>query len=200
MLAKRIIPCLDVKDGRVVKGVSFVNLRDAGDPVAQARAYAEAGADELTFLDISASIEERGTLVEMVERVADALFIPFTVGGGVRTVDDFRALLRAGADKVSINTAALENPSLLRQVAESFANSRRRFKESGDALERSVNGERFSAIDLLPSATRNSRLATIPRQCALHNQRMVCFFSRREEKNRTRCNRMGAGSGALGGR
>jgi cyclase len=120
MLAKRIIPCLDVKNGRVVKGVSFVNLRDAGDPVVQAHAYAEEGADELTFLDISASVEGRGTLIEMVERVADALFIPFTVGGGVRTVDDFRALLRAGADKVSINTAAVENPSLLSMAAERF--------------------------------------------------------------------------------
>lgn len=120
MLAKRIIPCLDVKEGRVVKGVSFVNLRDAGDPVEQGRAYAESGADELTFLDISASVERRGTLVEMVERVADGLFIPFTVGGGVRTADDFRILLRAGADKVSINTAAIENPRLISQVAERF--------------------------------------------------------------------------------
>jgi cyclase len=120
MLAKRIIPCLDVKGGRVVKGVSFVNLRDAGDPVVQAHAYAEAGADELTFLDINASLEHRGTLIEMVERVADALFIPFTVGGGVRSVDDFRALLRAGADKVSINTSAVENPTLLAEAAERF--------------------------------------------------------------------------------
>lgn len=120
MLAKRIIPCLDVKDGRVVKGVSFINLRDAGDPVEQADAYSRAGADELTFLDISASVERRGTLVDMVERVADTLFIPFTVGGGVRTVDDFRVLLRAGADKVSINTAAVENPELISQVAERF--------------------------------------------------------------------------------
>ncbi len=120
MLAKRIIPCLDVKNGRIVKGVSFVNLRDAGDPVEQARAYSEAGADELAFLDITASVEGRGAIIEMVERVADALFIPFTVGGGVRTVEDFRALLRAGADKVSINTAAVENPTLISQVAERF--------------------------------------------------------------------------------
>ncbi len=120
MLAKRIIPCLDVKAGRVVKGVSFVNLRDAGDPVEQARVYARAGADELTFLDITASVEQRGTLVEMIERVADALFIPFTVGGGVRSVDDFRDILRAGADKVSINTAAVENPALISEAAEKF--------------------------------------------------------------------------------
>jgi cyclase len=120
MLAKRIIPCLDVKNGRVVKGVSFVNLRDAGDPVEHARVYAGAGADELTFLDITASVEQRGTLIEMVERVADALFIPFTVGGGVRSVQDVRELLRAGADKVSINTAAVENPALIAQAAELF--------------------------------------------------------------------------------
>ncbi|MGB8646044.1 MAG: imidazole glycerol phosphate synthase subunit HisF [Anaerolineae bacterium] len=120
MLAKRIIPCLDVKEGRVVKGVSFVNLRQAGDPVEQARVYDAAGADELTFLDITASVEGRGTLIQMVEHVADTLFIPFTVGGGVRNVDDFRALLRAGADKVSINTAAVEQPALISQAAESF--------------------------------------------------------------------------------
>lgn len=120
MLAKRIIPCLDVKNGRVVKGTSFVNLRDAGDPVAHARWYAEQGADELTFLDITASVEARGTLLEMVERVADTIFIPFTVGGGVRDVNDFRALLRAGADKVSINTAAVNNPALIAECAERF--------------------------------------------------------------------------------
>lgn len=104
----------------MVKGVSFQNLRDAGDPVEQAQAYAAAGADELAFLDISASVESRGTLIEMVERVADALFIPFTVGGGVRSVDDVRNLLRAGADKVSINTAALENPGLIADAAAKF--------------------------------------------------------------------------------
>ncbi len=120
MLAKRIIPCLDVKAGRVVKGVNFVNLRDAGDPVEQAQAYAQTGADELTFLDITASVERRGTLVAMVERVADALFIPFTVGGGVRSVDDFRAILRAGADKVSLNTAAVDSPALIAEAAEKF--------------------------------------------------------------------------------
>jgi cyclase len=117
MLTRRIIPCLDVKDGRVVKGVRFEELRDAGDPVEQARAYGRAGADEVCFLDISASIEARGTLVALVERVARELSIPFAVGGGVRTVQDAEALLRAGADKVSMNTAALAEPLLITAVA-----------------------------------------------------------------------------------
>jgi cyclase len=117
MLTRRIVPCLDVKDGRVVKGVRFEELRDAGDPVEQARAYGRAGADELCFLDISASLEKRGTLVALVERVARELDIPFAVGGGVRTVADAEALLRAGADKVSMNTAALADPSLISAVA-----------------------------------------------------------------------------------
>lgn len=119
-LAKRIIPCLDVREGRVVKGMNFENLRDAGDPIAHAQWYAEAGADEVTFLDITASLETRGTLLEMVERVADTLFIPFTVGGGVRDVNDFRALLRAGADKVSLNTAAVSQPALVSECANKF--------------------------------------------------------------------------------
>jgi len=120
MLAKRIIPCLDVKDGRVVKGVHFVNLRDAGDPVENARLYNAEGADELVFLDITASPEGRATTVEMVRRVAVEVFIPFAVGGGVRTVEDVRRLLLAGADKVSINTAAVRNPELLTAAAERF--------------------------------------------------------------------------------
>ncbi len=120
MLAKRIIPCLDVKNGRVVKGINFVGLRDAGDPIEQARWYAEQGADELTFLDITASVEARGTLLQMVERVADTIFIPFTVGGGVRSAEDFRDLLRAGADKASINTAAVTNPQMISECAEKF--------------------------------------------------------------------------------
>lgn len=120
MLAKRIIPCLDVKNGRVVKGINFVGLRDAGDPIEQARWYAEQGADEVTFLDITASVEARGTLLQMVERVADTIFIPFTVGGGVRSSDDFRDLLRAGADKASINTAAVNNPKIIQECAEKF--------------------------------------------------------------------------------
>ena len=117
MLTRRIIPCLDVKDGRVVKGVRFQELRDAGDPVEQARTYGRAGADELCFLDISASLEARGTLVRLVEQVARELNIPFTVGGGVRSVADAETLLRAGADKVSMNTAALADPALITQVA-----------------------------------------------------------------------------------
>ncbi|GAB6931698.1 imidazole glycerol phosphate synthase subunit HisF [Calditerricola satsumensis] len=120
MLTKRIIPCLDVKDGRVVKGVQFVNLRDAGDPVALAAAYDEAGADELVFLDISASHEGRETMVDVVRQTAARLAIPFTVGGGIRTVADMTRLLRAGADKVSINTSAVQNPHLIAEGARLF--------------------------------------------------------------------------------
>jgi cyclase len=120
MLAKRVIPCLDVKDGRVVKGVRFENLRDAGDPAAAARAYDAQGADELVFLDITASHEGRKTLLEVVARAAEGIFMPLTVGGGIRDHDDVRALLRAGADKVSLNTAALERPGLIREAAERF--------------------------------------------------------------------------------
>ena len=120
MLAKRIIPCLDVKEGRVVKGVGFVNLRDAGDPVEAARAYDAEGADELCYLDILASHEERKIFLDVVCRTAEQVFMPLTVGGGVQTLDDIRDLLRAGADKVSINTAAVANPEFVRQAAERF--------------------------------------------------------------------------------
>jgi len=120
VLAKRIIPCLDVKEGRVVKGVGFVNLRDAGDPVEAARAYDAEGADELCYLDIMASHEERKTFLDVVCRTAEQVFMPLTVGGGVQTLDDIRDLLRAGADKVSINTAAVANPEFVRQAAERF--------------------------------------------------------------------------------
>lgn len=120
MLAKRIIPCLDVKDGRVVKGVNFVDLIDAGDPVEQAQVYDREGADELVFLDITATHEARAIVEEMVRRVADTVFIPFTVGGGIRTVDDMRAILLAGADKVSINSAAVRNPELISEGAKRF--------------------------------------------------------------------------------
>lgn len=119
-LAKRIIPCLDVAAGRVVKGINFVNLRDAGDPVEVARRYDEQGADEIAFLDIRASIETRGLLYEMIEAVADQVFIPLTVGGGVNAIDDIRALLNAGADKISINTAAVRNPGLIEEAAAHF--------------------------------------------------------------------------------
>jgi len=119
-LAKRIIPCLDVDNGRVVKGVQFVDIRDAGDPVEIARKYDEQGADEITFLDITASHEDRETMVHMVERMASEVFIPLTVGGGIRTVDDIRRMLNAGADKVGINTAAVFNPEFVREAAERF--------------------------------------------------------------------------------
>ncbi|MBU5430612.1 imidazole glycerol phosphate synthase subunit HisF [Kineothrix sp. MSJ-39] len=120
MHTKRIIPCLDVNNGRVVKGVNFVNLIDAGDPVAVAAAYDAAGADELVFLDITASSDQRSTVADMVRKVAEQVFIPFTVGGGIRTVDDFKAILREGADKVSVNSAAIMNPHLISEAAEKF--------------------------------------------------------------------------------
>jgi len=139
MLAKRLIPCLDVKEGRVVKGVRFVGLRDAGDPVEAARRYDAAGADEITFLDITASHENRGTLLEVVRRTAETIFTPLTVGGGVRTTDDIQALLDAGADKVAVNTAAVNDPELVRRVADRWGSqvlvvaidARRRADDSG---------------------------------------------------------------------
>ena len=120
MHTKRIIPCLDVNNNRVVKGVNFVNLRDAGDPAEVAKAYNEAGADELVFLDITASSDNRKTVVDMVRKVAETVFIPFTVGGGIRTVDDFKLLLREGADKISVNSAAIDRPELIREAAQKF--------------------------------------------------------------------------------
>ena len=120
MHTKRIIPCLDVNAGRVVKGVNFVNLMDAGDPVEIAAAYDKAGADELVFLDITASSDARGTVVEMVRKVAEKVFIPFTVGGGIRTIEDFKAILREGADKISVNSAAIMNPNLISEAADKF--------------------------------------------------------------------------------
>ena len=120
MFTKRIIPCLDVHNGRVVKGVNFVNLRDAGDPVEIGAAYGKAGADELVFLDITASSDARATMVDMVRRVAETVFIPFTVGGGIRTVEDFKKLLREGADKISVNSSAIDNPGLIGAAADKF--------------------------------------------------------------------------------
>ena len=120
MFTKRVIPCLDVNGGRVVKGVNFVNLRDAGDPVEIAAAYDKAGADELVFLDITATSDARNTVVDMVRRVAERVFIPFTVGGGIRTVDDFKALLREGADKIAINSSAINRPELISEAADKF--------------------------------------------------------------------------------
>lgn len=165
MLAKRIIPCLDIKDGRVVKGINFLNLRDAGDPVEQARIYDAQGADELVFLDISATHEGRRTTLDLVGRVADTVFMPLTVGGGVRTVDDMRDLLLAGADKVSLNSAAVKNPGLLSEGAERFGaqcivlaiDARRH--ENGAGWEVYVNGGRASTgLDALEWARRGVEL------------------------------------------
>lgn len=171
MFTKRIIPCLDVHNGRVVKGVNFVNLKDAGDPVEIAAAYDKAGADELVFLDITASSDARNTVVDMVREVAKKVFIPFTVGGGIRTVEDFRQLLREGADKISVNTAAIMNPQLIREAAEKFGrqcvvvaiDAKRRpdgsgwnvYKNGGrvdmgiDAVEWAVQADRMGAGEIL---------------------------------------------------
>lgn len=165
MLAKRIIPCLDVDNGRVVKGIRFVSLTDAGDPVEQAKRYDAEGADELTFLDITASSDKREIVTELVRRVADEVFIPFTVGGGLRSVEDIRAILRAGADKITLNTAAIENPELIRDCAETFGSqcmvvaidARRR--ASGDGWEVFTHGGRRSVgIDALEWAMRAENL------------------------------------------
>jgi cyclase len=146
MPAKRIIPCLDVREGRVVKGIQFVQIRDAGDPVEAAAAYDQDGADELVFLDITASHERRDIMIDVVERVGDQVFIPFTVGGGLRTVDDMRAILRAGADKVSVNTAAVQNPRLIADGAEAFGSQcivlAIDAKRKGDSWEVYVHGGR----------------------------------------------------------
>ena len=172
MLAKRIIPCLDVKDNRVVKGVHFLNLRDAGDPVELGARYSEDGADELVFLDITATIRSRKTIVELVEKVAENVFIPFTVGGGIQTVEQIDELLRSGAEKVSVNTAAVQNPNLITEAAQRFGNQcvvlaidARRSKENPnkwqvcvkagseptdiDAVEWAAEGERLGAGEIL---------------------------------------------------
>ena len=171
MFTKRIIPCLDVNEGRVVKGVNFVNLRDAGDPVEIGAAYDKAGADELVFLDITASSDNRNTVVDMVRKVAETVFIPFTVGGGIRTVEDFRMLLREGADKISINSSAIDNPRLISDAADKFGrqcvvvaiDARRRpdgsgwniFKHGGrvdvgiDAVEWAMKADRMGAGEIL---------------------------------------------------
>ncbi len=171
MLTKRIIPCLDVKDGRVVKGVNFVDLKDAGDPVEIAAAYDRAGADELVFLDITASSDNRNTVVDMVRRVAEKVFIPFTVGGGIRTVEDFKMLLREGADKISINSSAINTPQLISDAAGKFGrqcvvvaiDARRRVDGSGwnvyknggridtglDAVEWAMKADRLGAGEIL---------------------------------------------------
>ncbi len=165
MFTKRFIPCLDVKNGRVVKGVNFVNLRDAGDPVEIGAAYDKAGADELVFLDITATSDARNTVVDMVRRVAEKVFIPFTVGGGIRTVEDFRMLLREGADKISINSSAINTPELISQAADKFGSqcvvvaidARRRADGSGWNIYK--NGGRIdTGIDALEWAEKVDRL------------------------------------------
>jgi imidazole glycerol-phosphate synthase subunit HisF len=162
MLARRIIPCLDVKEGRVVKGVNFVGLRDAGDPVEIARRYDQEQADELTFLDITASFEKRPILLDVVRRTAETVFMPLTVGGGVRTPEDVRTLLRAGADKVSINTAAVERPELVREAAERFGTQcvvvAIDAKRSGERWEVFVHGGRTpTGLDAVEWASRMER-------------------------------------------
>ena len=165
MHTKRIIPCLDVHAGRVVKGVNFVNLKDAGDPVEIAAAYDKAGADELVFLDITASSDARSIMLDMVKRVAETVFIPFTVGGGIRTVDDFKAILREGADKISINSSAINNPNLISEAADKFGSqcvvvaidARRRLDGSGWNIYK--NGGRVDVgIDAVEWAMKVNKL------------------------------------------
>src|SRR3954454_19929832 len=165
MLAKRIIPCLDVRDGRVVKGVKFVDIRDAGDPVECAKRYEDEGADEIVILDISATDANRQTALDTVRRVADSLFIPLTVGGGIRTVEDFRAMLRAGADRVAINTAALRNPQLIADCASEFGVQAVVLscdaKRTGDHFEAMVrSGKESSGVDAVEWCRRAEELGT----------------------------------------
>lgn len=165
MYAKRIIPCLDIKNGRVVKGVSFVQLRDAGDPVACAAAYDAQGADELVLLDITATHEGRSTMLDIVRRVAECVFIPFTVGGGIRTADDFKDILRAGADKVSVNSAAVRNPELISEAAERYGSQcvvcAIDAKRSGASWEVYLNGGRIpTGIDAVKWAVEAEKRGT----------------------------------------
>jgi len=165
MLTKRIIPCLDVKDNRVVKGVNFLNLRDAGDPVELGARYSDMGADELVFLDITATIRSRKTIVDMVEKVAENVFIPFTVGGGVQSVEQIDELLRSGAEKVSVNTAAVQNPDLIAEAAQRFGNQcvvlastpdvRRRGPTTGRSASRPARSRPISTSWNGPSGEKN---------------------------------------------
>ena len=165
-LAKRIIPCLDVDNGRVVKGVQFVDIRDAGDPVEIAKRYNAEGADELTFLDITASSDDRATMVDVVERVADEVFIPLTVGGGIRKVEDVRTMLNAGADKVSINTAAVFNPEIVREASD---------KVGSQCIVVAIDAKRVSAENEPP--------------------KFEIFYARRAQVDRSRRGRVGAQNG-----
>ncbi len=155
MLTKRIIPCLDIKDGRTVKGVNFVELRDAGDPVELAERYTQEGADELVFLDISATLEKRKTLIELVKKVAETIHIPFTVGGGISSVEDVRALLQAGTDKVSINSAAVKNPDLINELAKEFGSQ---------CVVVAIDSRHVDGVDLVHThgGTKPTELETIP--------------------------------------
>jgi cyclase len=159
MLAKRIIPCLDVKDGRVVKGTNFIHLRDAGDPVENARVYDEQGADELTFLDITASHERRKILLEVVRRTAEEVFMPLTVGGGIRTLEDIRELLQAGADKVSLNTAAVQKPDLVREASEKFGSQC--IVVAIDAKRRPAEGELWARAEEIARGGKGDELAAL---------------------------------------
>lgn len=159
MLAKRIIPCLDVKDGRVVKGTHFVQLRDAGDPVENARVYDEQGADELTFLDITASHEQRKILLDVVRRTAEEVFMPLTVGGGIRNLEDIRELLQAGADKVSLNTAAVQHPDLVRKASEKFGSQC--IVVAVDAKRRPVDGGIWVEADKIAKGSKGEDLAAM---------------------------------------
>ena len=166
MLTKRIIPCLDVKDGRVVKGVKFLNLRDAGDPVELGARYSDEGADELVFLDITATIRSRKTMVELVEKVAENIFIPFTVGGGIQTAEQIDTILRSGADKISVNTAAVDNPDIITEAAQRFGNQcvvlaidARRSKERKGKWQVCVkDGTEPTDIDVVDWAVRGEKL------------------------------------------
>ncbi len=166
MLTRRIIPCLDVKDNRVVKGINFLNLRDAGDPVELGARYSDTGADELVFLDITATIRSRKTIVELVEKVAENVFIPFTVGGGIQTVEQMDELLRSGAEKVSVNTAAVQNPNLLTEAAQRFGNQcvvlaidARRSKERAGKWQVCVKaGSEPTDIDVVEWAVKSEKL------------------------------------------
>ena len=183
MFTKRIIPCLDVNNGRVVKGVNFVNLRDAGDPVEIAAAYDKAGADEVVFLDITASSDARNTVVDMVRKVAENVFIPFTVGGGIRTVDDFRALLREGADKISINSSAINTPHLISDAADKFGSqcvvvaidARRREDGSGWNIYKNGISSTINYRNLIIDRNSICHSLHILRNCNCINHLFICL-------------------------
>ena len=193
MLTRRIIPCLDVKDGRVVKGISFLNHRDAGDPVALAAAYDAAGADELVFYDITASSDERATMIDVVERTAAQVFIPLTVGGGIRTVEDMYRMLRAGADKISINTAAVLTPNLIEDGAKRFGSQ---------CIVLSIDARRVARTEDRGLRTELEDVALSPQSSVLGSALGSLYPHRRQRaRDRAGCGRVGAaGRGAGRGR